>query len=123
MRVPFWPVGWSKQKQSAIAVAAAVAEPKVTLDENSFRVSSISISTGADPSLAVISISTGIKRAYAEGEFLRMPNGGAHTRVRVERITDGTVTLEHEGRKFLVPLRRLELNLHKPEEEILDPNR
>jgi hypothetical protein len=119
LRVPFWPVGWSKQKQAAVAVAAAVAEPKEVFDEKVFHVSSILISNGTDPSLAVIN-----GRAYGEGEFLRMPKGSVgRIRVRVQRINDGAVTLEHEDQKFLVPLHRPELNQHKPEEELLDPNR
>jgi hypothetical protein len=119
MRVPFWPVGWSKQKQAAVAVAAAVAEPKEVFDVKSLKLSSISIGIGTEPSLAVIN-----ERPYAEGEFLRMPKGsGGRIRVRVQRINDGSVTLEHGDQKFLVPLNRRELNQHKPEEELLDPNR
>jgi hypothetical protein len=116
-RVPFWPVGWSKQKQAAIAVAA-VAAPKLTLDEKSFRVTSILISSGTTPSLAVIN-----GRAYGEGEFLRAPKGASvRARIRVTRIDDGTVTLEYEDQKIVTPLRRPELNQHK-ENEFLDPNR
>jgi hypothetical protein len=112
--VPFWPVGWTKQKQGAVAVAVA-AEPK----DKSFRVTSILISSGTAPSLAVIN-----GRAYGEGEFLRMPKGaGARARIRVQRIDDGTVTLQYEDQKIVTPLRRPELNQHKPEDEILDPNR
>jgi hypothetical protein len=117
-RVPFWPVGWTKQKQNSTVVPVA-AEPKVTLDEKSFRVSSILISSGTTPSLAVIN-----GRAYGEGEFLRSPKGSsARTRIRVERINDGTVTIDYDDQKIVVPLRRPELNQHKPEDELLDPNR
>ena len=117
-RVPFWPVGWTKLKQTSMAVAVA-AEPKTTLDEKSFRVSSILLGSGAAPSLAVIN-----GRAYGEGEFLRMPKGAsARAHIRVERITDGTVSLAYEDQKIVVPLRRPELNMHKPEDELLDPNR
>ena len=114
-RVPFWPVGWTKQKQAAIAVAVAAA-PKLAFDPKSFHVTSILIGGGTSPSLAVIN-----DRAYAEGEFLRMPPKGSQRgrRIRVERITDGTVTLEHEDQKIVVPLRRQELNQHKPDD---DPN-
>ena len=117
-RVPFWPVGWSKQKQAVIAVAAA-PEAKVTLDEKSFRVTSILLSTGSTASLAVIN-----GRAYGEGEFLRQPRGAnARARIRVERIDDGAVTLSFEDQKVMLPLRRQELNQHKDEGDLLDPNR
>ena len=59
----------------------------MALDGKAFRVTSILISTGATPSLAVIN-----GRAYSEGEFVRMPRtpGTAPVRVRVQRINDGT---------------------------------
>jgi hypothetical protein len=115
-RVPFWPVGWSKQKQAAIAVAAAVPETKLTLDPNSFHLSSISIIGGKDPSLATIN-----GRSYAEGEFLRQPKG-SKARIRVERIYDGAVSLSYEGQKIMVSLHREELNQHKDDAELLDLN-
>jgi hypothetical protein len=117
-RVPFWPVGWSKQKQAAIAVAAAAPEVKMKLDKNSFNVSSILIGGGKDPSLAVIN-----ERPYAEGEYVRLKGSSTKTRIRVERIYDGTVTLSFEDQKIVVPLRRQELNQHKDDNELLDPNR
>jgi len=116
-RVPFWPVGWSKQKQVAIAVAATAPEVKETFDIKSLQVTSILLSSGTTSSLALIN-----GRSYAEGEFLRMPKG-ARTRVRVGRINDGAVVLEYENQKIVVPLRRFELNQHKSEDDLLDPNR
>jgi hypothetical protein len=117
-RIPFWPVGWTKQKQAAIAVAVA-AEPKAKFDANSFHLSSIVLSGDKAPSLAVIN-----ERPYAEGEFIRMPKGtGAHTPIRVGRINDGNVVLEYETQKILVPLRRKELNQHKDETELLNTDR
>jgi hypothetical protein len=116
-RVPFWPVGWSKQKPNTALPVAAVVEPKVTIDEKSFHVSSILLSNGTTPSLVVIN-----QRPYAEGEFLRMPRGSG-VRIRVERITENNVTLVNGDQKIIAPLRRTELNAHRPEDELLDPNR
>jgi hypothetical protein len=115
-RVPFWPVGWTKQKGMVAAVKAA-AEPKITLDEKGFKVSSILLGSGTTPSLAVIN-----GRAYSEGELIRMPRGSAPIRIRVQRINDGSVLLEHDSEKLVVSLRRPELNQHK-DDELLDPNR
>jgi hypothetical protein len=113
-RVPFWPVGWTKHGH--VAAPLAVAAPAVTLDERSFHVSSILISVGATPSLAVIN-----GRAYGEGEFLHEPRGSG-LRIRVQRIKDGSVILEHDDQILTVPLRRPELNQHK-DDPLLDPNR
>jgi len=53
-----------------------------------------------------------------------MPKGAdARARIRVGRIDDGAVTLEYDGKKILVPLRHQELNQHKDDSELLDPNR
>ena len=115
-RVPFWPVGWTKQK-GAVAAAKAVAEPKITLDEKGFRLSSILLGSGSTPSLAVIN-----GRAYSEGELIRLPRGTAPMRIRVQRINDGSVVLDHDSEKLVVSLRRPELSQHK-DDELLDPNR
>jgi type II secretory pathway component PulC len=116
-RVPFWPVGWSKTKQAAIAVAAAAPEAKETFDVKSLVVTGILLGSGTTSSFALIN-----GRSYGEGEYLRMPKG-ARTRVRVGRINDGAVVLEYENQKIVVPLRRFELNQHKAEEELLDQTR
>jgi len=116
-RVPFWPVGWSKQKPNSPVVAAApTAAP--TIDEKSFKVSSILIGNGGTASYAVIN-----GRSYGEGELIRMPKSSQPVRIRVDRINDGYVILDHDSQKLTVPLRRQELNQHKPEDELLDPNR
>jgi len=114
VRVPFWPVGWSKQKQ---AMVAAAVESKFTLDPKSFVVTFISIPGGKDPSLARINDHT-----YEEGQILRMPKGSSPTvQIRVGRITDGMVVLEYGDQKIQVPQRREKLNQRKADEEMLKP--
>jgi len=86
-----------------------VVAPNWTLEEKNFRVTSILLSSGTSPSLAVINA-----RTYAEGEFLRMPKGsGSSFRVRVMRINDGNVVLAYGDQTVVVPLRRPELNQNK----------
>jgi hypothetical protein len=119
-RVPFWPIGWVKRTAYTPAAVAIQEAPKVLLDEKAFRITSILIGTGSTPSLAVIN-----GRAYSEGEFVRMPKtpGVAPIRVRVQRINDGTVILQHADQIMVAILQRPELSNRKPDEQLLDPDR
>jgi len=120
-RAPFWPIGWVKRQAGAPVQSQAVAAvPKVTLDEKSFRVTSILLGTGTTPSLAVIN-----GRAYSEGEFLRMPKGGAipPLKVRVQRINDGHVILQNADQILVASLLRPELSTKRADETLLDPDR
>ena len=130
-RAPFWPVGWVHRK-GASAVVASVAAPRATLDERSFRVTSILLGSGTSPSLAVIN-----GRAYSEGEFLKMPRGTPGTapaapgtpaapaaaRIRVQRIVDGSVVLQSSEQMLTVSMQRQELLQKKVEEPLLDEER
>jgi hypothetical protein len=86
------------------------------LEDKHFKVTSILL---GNPSLAVIN-----GRAYSEGEFLRAPKGkpgeGATARVRVHRITDGSVILQHQDQTIVASLQRTELAPHKAEEVLLE---
>lgn len=120
-RAPFWPIGWVKRKAGGVQqVAAAPVAPKVMVDEKAFKLTSILIGSGTTPSLAVIN-----GRAYSEGEFLRMPKGGTTppARIRVQRINDGSVTLQNADQVLTVSLARPELAERKGEELLLDPDR
>jgi len=119
-RAPFWPIGWAKPKPGVQVQQAAPAAPPVALDEKAFRVTSILLGTGTTPSLAVIN-----GRAYSEGEFLRMPKGGTTppVRIRVQRITDGTVILQNANQTMVASLVRSELQNKRSEELLLDPDR
>jgi hypothetical protein len=120
-RPPFWPIGWVHRTANAPAQAQeAPAAPKILLDEKSFVLTSIMLGSGTTPSLALIN-----KRAYSEGEFLRMPKTPGETplRVRVMRITDGAVTLQSGAQTLIVPLQRMELSNKRAEEQYLDPDR
>lgn len=119
-RVPFWPIGWVRRTAAAPAAAPVPEAPKVTLDESAFRITSIMIGTGSTPSLAVIN-----GRAYSEGEFVRMPRtpGTLPLRVRVQRINDGTVILQHADQLIVVNPKRQTLEAKRPEELLLDPDR
>ena len=117
-RAPFWPIGWVKRaKNSAVASTQQVEAPKIALDAKSFRVTSILLGSGTTPSLAVIN-----GRAYSEGEFLRMPKtpGVPSPRVRVQRITDGSVILENANQTLVAALARPELSNPKPEALLKD---
>lgn len=119
-RAPFWPIGWVKRKPGIVQQTAAPAAPKVLIDEKAFKVTSILIGSGTTPSLAVIN-----GRAYSEGEFLRMPKGGAtpQVRIRVQRINDGSVVLQNADQTLVAALARPELSERKNEELLLDPDR
>ena len=110
-RAPFWPIGWVKNTKSETRTEITQA-PKRKIDESAFNVTSILL---GNPSLAVVN-----GRAYSEGELVRMPKGSPPTKVRVQQIGDGGVTLMHEQQSFLVALKRPELVAHKAE-ELLEP--
>ena len=131
-RAPFWPIGWVHRK-GVSSVVASVAAPKSALDEKSFRVTSILLGSGPTASLAVIN-----GRAYGEGEFLKMPRGTAVgaapavpgapaapavARIRVLRISDGSVVLQREDQTVTVSMQRQELAQKKIEEPLLDDER
>ena len=130
-RAPFWPIGWVHRK-GVSSVVASVAATKSVLDERSFRVTSILLGSGATPSLAVVN-----GRAYSEGEFLKMPRGAAVAaptapgtpaapavaRVRVQRISDGSVVLQRADEMVTVFMQRQELAQKKAEEPLLDDER
>jgi hypothetical protein len=111
-RAPFWPIGYVKHAKSGAPVAAQPVETKVTLDAKSFKVTSILLGSGTTPSLGVIN-----GRAYSEGEFIRMPKtpGTPSPRIRVQRITDGSVILQNGDQTLVVGLQRPELSSPKPE--------
>jgi hypothetical protein len=115
-RPPFWPIGWVHRDASSPIVQRA-APVLSTIDEHFFRLTSILIGNGTTASLAVIN-----GRAYSEGEFVRMPRtpGAPPTRVKVQRIADGSVTLVHGTETMQVPLRREELLVRHGDEKLLD---
>jgi hypothetical protein len=121
-RAPFWPIGWVKRTAStSVSQPQQVpVAPRVQLDSKSFKVTSILLGAGTTPSFAVIN-----GRAYSEGEFLRMPKGSATpaARVRVQRITDGSVVLQNADQTLVAALIRPELSERRPEELLLDPDR
>ena len=85
------------------------------MPESGFAVTSIML---GNPSLAVINA-----RAYSEGEFIRMPKGSAPMKIRVQQISDGSVSLAYENQTFTVPLKRPELAAHKGEADLLSQDR
>lgn len=113
-RAPFWPIGWVKRANQGSAEITQQA-PKAKLDESAFAVTSIML---GNPSLAVINA-----RAYSEGEFIRMPKGSVPMKVRVQQISDGSVSLAYENQTFSVPLKRPELAAHKGEADLLSQDR
>ena len=115
-RPPFWPIGWVHRDASS-PIAQTLAPVLKTIDEKFFRITSILIGNGSTPSLAVIN-----GRAYSEGEFVRMPRtpGAPPTRVQVQRINDGSVTLLHGKEIMQIPLRHEELLVKHGEEKLLD---
>ncbi len=112
-RPPFWPIGWVHKGKGQQQVAS-----NATLDPQMFSVTSILL---GNPSLAVIN-----ERSYGEGEFLRSAKKGgdaarvsvpANLRIRVKRITDGSVVLEAGDQTVTVQLHRPELNEHKDDKD------
>jgi hypothetical protein len=120
MRAPFWPIGYVKRARNGAPVAVVPVDPKFSLDAKNFRVTSILLASGATPSLGVIN-----GRAYSEGEFIRFPKtpGTPSPRIRVQRITDGSVILQNGDQTIVVPLQRPELSNPKPETLLDDKDR
>lgn len=108
-RAPFIPIGWVRKDGPVIVV-----QQTTRIDESAFRVTSILL---GNPALAVIN-----GRSYEEGQFLRMPRG-SQVRIRVYRITDGQVWLQHDDKLFSTPLKRPELGDRKTEELLLNEDR
>ena len=119
-RTPFWPIGWSPS--AAPGTQPEMPRAGFVLNPDNFVVTSILIGTH---SLTVIN-----GRSYGEGENLRnprsksaaagavlIPNG---VKIRVQRISDGEVTLQTGTQTVNVPLRRPQLSEPKePQEDIL----
>ena len=120
MRAPFWPIGYVKRTKGGAPVAVQQAEPKVSLDARNFKVTSILLGSGTTPSLGVIN-----GRAYSEGEFIRFPKtpGTPAPRIRVQRITDGSVILQNGDQTLVIGLQRPELSSPKPETLLNDQDR
>jgi hypothetical protein len=100
-RVPFWPIGWSKEKAIAIAPLSPVQAKAFQIQPNHFTVSSIMLS---HPPLATIN-----GRAFGEGEFLPVRVGGQPVKVVVKAIRDGGVWLDQTGHQVFVPMKRQQL--------------
>jgi hypothetical protein len=118
-RPPFWPIGWVHRDASSPIVLAQPAV-NVSLDVKFFKVTSILLGSGTTPSLAIIN-----GRPYTEGEFVRMPKtqGAPPVRVRVLRINDGSVFLQHADHTMIAALKHDELQSRKPEELLIDQDR
>ena len=112
-RAPFWPIGWVKR--STEARTEITQAPKQKIDGKAFTVTSILL---GNPSLAVVN-----GRAYSEGELIRMPKGGTPVKVRVQQVTDGSVTLRQDDQTIVIAMRRPELNERKPDADVLIDDR
>lgn len=121
-RIPFWPIGWKKPKPGEVVTAdvAQVHSLKVDINEKQFKVSSILL---GEPSFAIIN-----GRTYGEGDFVRLPRpatagnsapSAPSARVRVYRIDDGCVQLQHQDEVFTIALQRPELAQRTGEEDLL----
>ena len=114
-RVPFWPIGWSKEKQSAAPEAVAPAPVKVFLIEpQHFTVTSVLLS---HPPLATIN-----GKAFGEGEFLPVTANGQPLKVVVKAIRDGGVWLDQSGHQIFVPLKRQGIPPPKPNDPNVGPS-
>lgn len=102
-RVPFWPIGWSKEKPiiPKSAQPAVVAQKVFQIQPSHFTVTSVLLS---NPPLATIN-----GRAFGEGEQLPVTLGEVPLRVTVKAIRDGGVWLDQSGHQIFVPMRRQEL--------------
>ena len=126
-RAPFWPIGWTPSAKNS-SVHSEVASSGFELKPEHFLVTSILVGS---QSLAVIN-----GRTYGEGENLRStrtrnadgtlakgaagPAFPAGVKIRVQRISDGEVTLTSGVQSIKVPLRRPLLSEPKePQEDIL----
>ncbi len=94
-RTPFWPIGWVRPGAAA-PVMGAPAAPDFKLEARYFRVTSILL---GNPALATIN-----GRAFAEGESLPVMRGTERLKVIVRAIRDGSVTLDFNQQRLLVPL-------------------
>lgn len=123
-RVPFWPIGWVRHAKGQMAQVPE--EPKMTLEAKNFKVTSILVGSGTMASLVIIN-----GRTYSEGEFLRTPRTSSTTstapmppvKIRVQKISDGAVTLQSGTQTLVVPLTRPELGARRPEELLNDKDR
>lgn len=98
-RVPFWPVGWSKEKVAKAPAATPVpVAKKILIEPEHFTVTSVLLS---HPPLATIN-----GRSFGEGEFLPVQAGGQPLRVVVKAIRDGGVWLDQSGHQIFVPMKR-----------------
>jgi hypothetical protein len=122
-RPPFWPVGWAKQAANAPVATPEAPVAAGPLEPDQFSVTSILL--GA-PSYAIIN-----GKSYAVGEYLRPSRNRdaknaaaipAGARIRVQRITDGQVTLVASSQVLSVPLRRPSLTEHKADEDLPSVN-
>lgn len=100
-RVPFWPIGWSKEKKQQVVIPGQVAAKAFQIQPSHFTVTSVMLS---HPPLATIN-----GRAFGEGEFLPVEAGGQPVKVVVKAIRDGGVWLDQSGHQVFVPMRRQEL--------------
>jgi hypothetical protein len=94
---PFWPIGWVKPAPTASGTRA----PQVSLKQDNFFVSSISIMDGAR--CAVIN-----GKVYGEGESIPVRINNAKVPVRIVAIRDGGIVVSYEGQGIEVPLKRKE---------------
>ena len=98
-RNPFWPIGWKKSAPTESATTVRTTAPE-NLKPDSFVVSSILLGSVDMPSLVVIN-----GRGYAEGETVASPTGYTGI-IQVAEIHDGTVVLQANGHRIIVPLRQ-----------------
>lgn len=105
-RSPFWPIGWSPSKGAAPSLLVV---PRVDLDLTKFVLTSTMLGS---PAIAVIN-----GRAYTEGETLKgaraalkmtvaPPPGTPYPKIRVQRIVDGSVMLECQGKLISLAMNR-----------------
>ena len=107
-RVPFWPIGWSKEKAVVAVPLTPVQAKAFQIQPNHFTITSILLS---HPPLATIN-----GRAFGEGEFLPVQVGGQPVRVVVKAIRDGGVWLDQSGHQIFVPMKRQQLTPRGPQE-------
>jgi len=102
---PFWPIGWEK----GAAVSSSQQESQVPISAQNFVVTGISISS---PPMAMIN-----GQNYAEGETITAMFGGQKVKILVVTINDGSVVLQYLNKKYVIALRRPELNTKVPQQE------
>ncbi len=112
MRPPFWPIGWVHRAGGGPAQEAA--PEKTMIETKMFSVTSILM---GHPAFAVIN-----HRSYSEGELLKGTKQApatwpASAKVRVQKISDGSVTLVSDAQTVVVPMVRPELSDHKSESD------